>query len=65
MITPKPFQDPHPPVLDGVHAARSPPQIAGSNGFGMLSFSSVQPVEKIGEADRRATATRGRERRSR
>lgn len=48
MITPKPYQDPHPPVWMACTSAESA-QIAGSNGFGMLSFSPVQPLEKTAQ----------------
>jgi alkanesulfonate monooxygenase SsuD/methylene tetrahydromethanopterin reductase-like flavin-dependent oxidoreductase (luciferase family) len=45
MVTPKPFQDPHPPVWMAVTSEESA-NIAGSNGLGMLSFSPAQPIER-------------------
>jgi alkanesulfonate monooxygenase SsuD/methylene tetrahydromethanopterin reductase-like flavin-dependent oxidoreductase (luciferase family) len=45
MVTPKPWQDPHPPVWMAC-SSDSAAVIAGENGLGMLSFSPVQPVEK-------------------
>ena len=45
---PKPFQDPHPPCW--VAAAGEPSAInAGKNGIGLLSFSLLQPVEKMAD----------------
>ncbi|MCU1346734.1 MAG: Luciferase-like monooxygenase, partial [Acidimicrobiia bacterium] len=46
MVTPKPFQDPHPPcwmaaVTEGSSA------VAGHNQLGMLSLSIMQPLEKM------------------
>jgi alkanesulfonate monooxygenase SsuD/methylene tetrahydromethanopterin reductase-like flavin-dependent oxidoreductase (luciferase family) len=45
MVTPKPYQDPHPPVWMAVTSEESA-NIAGSNGLGMLSFSPVQALSK-------------------
>jgi alkanesulfonate monooxygenase SsuD/methylene tetrahydromethanopterin reductase-like flavin-dependent oxidoreductase (luciferase family) len=48
MVTPKPFQDPHPPCW--VAASPSTPgsaALAGACGLGMLSLSILQPVEKL------------------
>ena len=49
-ITPKPYQDPHPPAW---MAAVSPDsvELAGRLGLGMLSFTIMQPVDELGEAD--------------
>jgi alkanesulfonate monooxygenase SsuD/methylene tetrahydromethanopterin reductase-like flavin-dependent oxidoreductase (luciferase family) len=45
-VTPKPWQDPHPPPW---MAATSPGSaaVAGHNGLGLLSFSIMQPLEKM------------------
>lgn len=58
MITPKPVQDPHPPVW---MACANPDgaTVAGENGLGMLQFSPVQPLEKsaaVIQAYRKAAA---------
>jgi alkanesulfonate monooxygenase SsuD/methylene tetrahydromethanopterin reductase-like flavin-dependent oxidoreductase (luciferase family) len=58
MVTPKPYQDPHPPVWMAVTSEESA-NIAGSNGLGMLCFSPVQSLSKtVGQIDeyRRASA---------
>ncbi|MET9466365.1 LLM class flavin-dependent oxidoreductase [Streptomyces sp. NPDC006544] len=46
MVTPKPVQDPHPPVW---MAATSPgsAEVAGAHGLGLLSFSIMQPLEAM------------------
>jgi alkanesulfonate monooxygenase SsuD/methylene tetrahydromethanopterin reductase-like flavin-dependent oxidoreductase (luciferase family) len=48
MVTPKPFQDPHPPCW---MAATSPGSsaVAGKLGLGLLSFSIMQPIERMAE----------------
>lgn len=48
MVTPKPFQDPHPPAW---MAATSPgsAELAGRYGLGLLSFTIMQPVEAMAE----------------
>jgi alkanesulfonate monooxygenase SsuD/methylene tetrahydromethanopterin reductase-like flavin-dependent oxidoreductase (luciferase family) len=50
MVTPKPFQDPHPPAWVAA-SPRTPEsaQIAGRAGMGMLSLSIMLPVEKLAE----------------
>ncbi|MYW03405.1 LLM class flavin-dependent oxidoreductase [Streptomyces sp. SID3343] len=46
MVTPKPFQDPHPPCWMAATSQGSA-EIAGRNGLGMLSFSIMQPLETM------------------
>jgi alkanesulfonate monooxygenase SsuD/methylene tetrahydromethanopterin reductase-like flavin-dependent oxidoreductase (luciferase family) len=46
--TPKPFQDPHPPVWQAA-ASETSAVTAGELGLGLLSFSLLQPVEKMAE----------------
>lgn len=48
MITPKPFQDPHPPCWMAATSDGSP-AVAGKLGLGLLSFSILQPITKMGE----------------
>lgn len=48
MVTPKPWQDPHPPVWMAASSLESA-RMAGANGLGLLSFSILQPLEKMGE----------------
>src|SRR5207302_2337689 len=48
MQTPKPFQDPHPPVWQAAASATSAVS-AGELGLGLLSFALLQPVEKMAE----------------
>ncbi len=43
MVTPKPYQDPHPPAWVAATSKESS-EIAGRNGFGLLSFAIMQPV---------------------
>jgi len=45
-ITPRPFQDPHPPVWMASGSADSS-VIAGRGGLGLLSFTLFQPVAKL------------------
>ena len=45
MVTPKPYQDPHPPVWMACTSNESA-ATAGSNGLGMLCFSPVQELAK-------------------
>jgi len=48
-ITPRPYQDPHPPAW--LAAAGEPSAYnAGKYGLGLLSFALLQPVEKMAEA---------------
>ncbi|MDE3203923.1 MAG: LLM class flavin-dependent oxidoreductase [Acidobacteriota bacterium] len=57
--TPKPYQDPHPPVWQAAASLTSAVS-AGELGLGLLSFALLQPVEKMAEhirAYRRAQAT--------
>lgn len=59
IVTPKPFQDPHPPCWMAATSQGSA-EIAGSNGLGMLSFSIMQPLEQMARqvvAYRKAAAT--------
>jgi alkanesulfonate monooxygenase SsuD/methylene tetrahydromethanopterin reductase-like flavin-dependent oxidoreductase (luciferase family) len=46
MQTPKPFQDPHPPVWQAAASATSAIS-AGELGLGLLSFALLQPVETM------------------
>jgi alkanesulfonate monooxygenase SsuD/methylene tetrahydromethanopterin reductase-like flavin-dependent oxidoreductase (luciferase family) len=48
MITPKPWQDPHPPVWMAASSHDSA-RMAGANGLGLLCFSIMQPLSKLGE----------------
>ena len=48
MQTPKPFQDPHPPVWQAA-ASETSAVSAGELGLGLLSFALLQPVEKMAE----------------
>jgi alkanesulfonate monooxygenase SsuD/methylene tetrahydromethanopterin reductase-like flavin-dependent oxidoreductase (luciferase family) len=46
MVTPKPFQDPHPPCWMAAVTEGSS-TVAGLNQLGMLSFAIMQPLEKM------------------
>jgi alkanesulfonate monooxygenase SsuD/methylene tetrahydromethanopterin reductase-like flavin-dependent oxidoreductase (luciferase family) len=46
LVTPKPFQDPHPPCWMAAVSDGSS-EVAGSLGLGLLSFSTMQPIEKV------------------
>ena len=46
VVTPKPFQDPHPPCWMAATSDGSA-EVAGANGLGLLSFSIMQPLEKM------------------
>ncbi|MDE2595447.1 MAG: LLM class flavin-dependent oxidoreductase [Sphingomonadales bacterium] len=48
MVTPKPWQDPHPPVWLAASSLESA-RFAGENGLGLLCFSIMQPLSKISE----------------
>lgn len=48
MVTPKPYQDPHPPVWQAAATEKSAVS-AGELGLGLLSFALLQPVEKMAE----------------
>jgi alkanesulfonate monooxygenase SsuD/methylene tetrahydromethanopterin reductase-like flavin-dependent oxidoreductase (luciferase family) len=48
LVTPKPFQDPHPPCWMAATSTDSC-EIAGSLGLGLLSFSIMQPLEVMAE----------------
>ncbi len=59
VVTPKPVQDPHPACWMAATSEGSA-EVAGSNGLGMLSFSIMQPLEKMAqqvEVYRKAAAT--------
>lgn len=59
MVTPKPFQDPHPPPwMAGVSSGSA--EMAGASGMGLLSFAIMQPVESMAKkiAAYREAATR-------
>lgn len=46
MVTPKPWQDPHPPAWMAC-ATESSAVMAGENGCGLLCFSIMQPLSKL------------------
>ena len=46
MVTPKPWQDPHPPAWMAATSAGSS-AVAGQNQLGLLSFSIMQPLEAM------------------
>jgi alkanesulfonate monooxygenase SsuD/methylene tetrahydromethanopterin reductase-like flavin-dependent oxidoreductase (luciferase family) len=46
MVTPKPFQDPHPPCWMAATSAGSS-AVAGQLGLGLLSFAIMQPIQKM------------------
>jgi len=46
MVTPKPWQDPHPPCWMAASSLESA-RMAGENGLGLLCFSIMQPLSKI------------------
>jgi len=46
MVTPKPFQDPHPPCWMAATSEGSS-AVAGQLGLGLLSFSILQPIQKM------------------
>ena len=48
-ITPRPYQDPHPPAWLAAASEQSAYN-AGKLGLGLLSFALMQPVEKMAEA---------------
>ena len=48
MVTPKPFQDPHPPAWQAATSLGSSVD-AGHNGFGLLSFSIMQPLKQMAQ----------------
>jgi alkanesulfonate monooxygenase SsuD/methylene tetrahydromethanopterin reductase-like flavin-dependent oxidoreductase (luciferase family) len=48
VVTPKPFQDPHPPCWMAATSDGSA-EIAGANGLGLLSFSIMQPLERMAQ----------------
>jgi len=49
MVTPKPYQDPHPPCWMAA-TSQSSAEVAGANGLGLLSFTIMQPIEMMGQA---------------
>ena len=58
VVTPKPWQDPHPPCWMAATSDGSA-EVAGSNGLGLLSFSIMQPLERMAQhiaAYRKASA---------
>ena len=48
MVTPKPWQDPHPPCWMAATSNGSA-AVAGENGLGLLSFSIMQPLETMAD----------------
>ena len=61
MVTPKPYQDPHPPCWMAATSDGSA-EVAGSLGLGLLSFSILQPIERMAQhiAQYRAGAAQAR-----
>jgi alkanesulfonate monooxygenase SsuD/methylene tetrahydromethanopterin reductase-like flavin-dependent oxidoreductase (luciferase family) len=49
MVTPKPYQDPHPPAWMAA-TSQSSATVAGENGLGLLSFTIMQPIEMMAKA---------------
>ena len=49
MVTPKPYQDPHPPAWMAA-TSQSSATTAGENGLGLLSFTIMQPIEMMAKA---------------
>ncbi len=49
MVTPKPYQDPHPPAWMAA-TSQSSATVAGENGLGLLSFTIMQPIELMAKA---------------
>jgi alkanesulfonate monooxygenase SsuD/methylene tetrahydromethanopterin reductase-like flavin-dependent oxidoreductase (luciferase family) len=49
MVTPKPYQDPHPPCWMAA-TSQSSAEVAGAAGLGLLSFTIMQPIEMMGQA---------------
>jgi alkanesulfonate monooxygenase SsuD/methylene tetrahydromethanopterin reductase-like flavin-dependent oxidoreductase (luciferase family) len=65
MVTPKPWQDPHPPMWVATSSEGSA-RLAGENGLGLLCFSIMQPLSRLRgilgvyqEAQKRATPLAG------
>ncbi|MGE3690330.1 MAG: LLM class flavin-dependent oxidoreductase [Novosphingobium sp.] len=48
MVTPKPYQFPHPPCWMAASSEETI-RMAGQNGLGLLSFSIMQPLDKLAE----------------
>ncbi len=48
MVTPKPYQFPHPPCWMAASSEETI-RMAGRNGLGLLSFSIMQPLDKLAE----------------
>jgi alkanesulfonate monooxygenase SsuD/methylene tetrahydromethanopterin reductase-like flavin-dependent oxidoreductase (luciferase family) len=48
VVTPKPFQDPHPPAWMAT-ATKSSAVLAGERGLGLLSFAIMQPISALKE----------------
>jgi alkanesulfonate monooxygenase SsuD/methylene tetrahydromethanopterin reductase-like flavin-dependent oxidoreductase (luciferase family) len=48
MVTPKPYQYPHPPCWMAASSEETI-RMAGANGLGLLSFSIMQPLDKLAE----------------
>ena len=48
MVTPKPVQDPHPPCWMAATSDGSA-AVAGEKGLGLLSFSIMQPIERMAQ----------------
>lgn len=48
MVTPKPVQDPHPPAWMAAVSEESS-RLAGHLGLGLLSFSIMQPIHRMGQ----------------
>lgn len=59
VVTPKPYQDPHPPCWMAATSEGSA-EVAGENGLGLLSFSIMQPLEKMAQQIRAYRAAQQR-----
>ncbi len=59
MVTPKPFQDPHPPPWMAATSDGSA-TMAGEMGLGLLSFSIMQPLERMSAQIEQYRAASGR-----
>jgi alkanesulfonate monooxygenase SsuD/methylene tetrahydromethanopterin reductase-like flavin-dependent oxidoreductase (luciferase family) len=55
MVTPKPVQDPHPPCWMAATSDGSA-MVAGQKGLGLLSFSIMQPIERMAQIIRQYRA---------
>ena len=59
VVTPKPFQDPHPPCWVAA-SSDSTAEVAGEHGLGLLSLSIMKPVEDLAKQIERYRAASAR-----